>query len=127
MTLLLGGFACGALILAAIGIYGVVSYSVNQRMQEIGIRMALGASPGQMRRKIVTDTIMLVSGGLVLGVAASFVLTRLAASLLYRLEPADPLTFAFAIGVLLIAAAAAGYIPALRASRFDPMSVLRAS
>jgi predicted permease len=126
MTMLLGVFAFGALILAVIGIYGVVSYSVTQRMQEIGIRMALGASPRQLQRKILFDTVALVSCGLLLGVAAALVLTRLSASLLYQLQPTDPLTFGVTIVVLLLSAAAAGYIPALRASRFDPMSVLRA-
>jgi predicted permease len=125
MTLLLGGFAFGALILAAIGIYGVVSYSVTQRMQEIGIRMALGASPGQVQRKIVVETVTVVSYGLVIGVMAAFGLTQLAASVLYQLEPTDPLTFGITVTVLLLTAGAAGYIPALRASRFDPMSVLR--
>ena len=127
MTLLLGGFACGALILAVIGIYGVVSYSVTQRTQEIGIRMALGASPGQVQRKIVADTVVLVSVGLLIGVVAATLLTRLAASLLYQLEPTDPLTFGLTVAVLLTAAAAAGYFPAFRASRVDPMSVLRSS
>lgn len=127
MTLLLGGFAGGALLLAIIGIYGVVSYSVTQRLQEIGIRMALGASPGQVQRKIVVDTVVLVSFGLLIGTGAALALTRLAASLLYQLEPTDPLTFGATIALLLLAAAAAGYIPALRASRVDPMSVLRAS
>jgi predicted lysophospholipase L1 biosynthesis ABC-type transport system permease subunit len=127
LTLLLGGFACCALVLAAIGIYGVVSYSVTQRMQEIGIRMALGASPGQVQRKIVIETIGIVSCGLLIGVVAALALTRLAVSLLYQLEPTDPLTFGSTIAVLLSAALAAGYVPALRASRCDPMSVLRAS
>ena len=127
MTLLLGGFAFGALVLAIIGIYGVVSYSVTQRTQEIGIRMALGASPGQVQRRIVVDTVMLVSLGLLLGVAASLALTRMAASLLYQLEPTDPVAFGGTAVVLLLAAAIAGYLPALRASRVDPMSVLRAS
>jgi putative ABC transport system permease protein len=127
MTVLLAGFAAGALLLAVIGIYGVVSYSVTQRLQEIGIRMALGASPGQLRRKILVDTVALVSGGLLIGVIVALGLTRLAASLLYQLEPTDPLTFGVTIAVLLLAAAAAGYVPAFRASRVDPMSVLRAS
>jgi predicted permease len=127
LTLLLGGFAAGALVLAAIGIYGVVSYSVTQRIQEIGIRMALGASPGQVQRRIVTDTVTLVSAGLLIGAVAALMLARLAASLLFQLQPADPLTFASTIGILLLTAALAGYIPALRASRYDPMQVLRAS
>jgi predicted permease len=125
MTLLLGGFASGALILAAIGIYGVISYSVAQRMPEIGIRMALGASPVQVRRRILLDTVGIAALGLAIGVGAALVLTRLAASLLYQLEPTDPLTFGLAASVLMAAAAAAGYVPAFRASRFDPMSVLR--
>jgi putative ABC transport system permease protein len=114
------------LMLAVIGIYGVVAYSVTQRKQEIGIRMALGASPALVQRKIVADTIAIVSCGLLIGVIAALVLTRLANSLLYQLEPTDPLTFGITIAVLLFAAAAAGYIPSLRASRVDPMSVLRA-
>jgi predicted permease len=126
MTWLLGGFAFCALMLAVIGIYGVVAYSVTQRKQEIGIRMALGASPALVQRKIVADTIAIVSCGLLIGVIAALVLTRLANSLLYQLEPTDPLTFGITIAVLLFAAAAAGYIPSLRASRVDPMSVLRA-
>lgn len=125
LTLLLGGFACCALALAAIGIYGVVSYSVTQRMQEIGIRMALGASPGQVRRQIIFDTVRLVSSGLLIGVVAALGLTRLGTSLLYQLEPTDPLTFSITIAILLAAAVAAGYVPSLRASRCDPMSVLR--
>jgi ABC-type antimicrobial peptide transport system permease subunit len=127
MTFLLTGFAGGALLLAIIGIYGVVSYGVTHRLQEIGIRMALGASPSQVRRKIVTDTVALVSCGLLIGIVAALAMTRLAVSLLYQLEPTDPLTFGATVAILLAAAAAAGYIPALRASRVDPMPVLRTS
>jgi predicted permease len=127
LTYLLGGFAGSALLLAVIGIYGVVSYSVTQRLQEIGIRMALGASPGQVQRKILMDTVALVSMGLLIGVVAAMALTRVAASLLYQIEPTDPLTFGATITTLLLAAAAAGFIPAFRASRVDPMSVLRAN
>ena len=127
LTFLLGGFAAGALLLAVIGIYGVVSYSVTQRLQEIGIRMALGASPAQVQRKILTDTVTLVSLGLLIGVLAALALTRVAASLLYQIEPTDPLTFGATTLTLLLAAAAAGFIPAFRASRVDPMSVLRAN
>ncbi len=126
MMLLLGGFALAALLLASIGIYGVVSYSVTQRAPEIGIRMALGASAGQVQRQVMAQTIALVSGGVVLGAAGALVVARLTASLLYDLKPADPLTFAVTIGVLLAVAVAAGYLPALRASHMDPMSALRA-
>jgi ABC-type antimicrobial peptide transport system permease subunit len=127
MTFLLGGFAAGALLLAIIGIYGVVSYSVTQRMQEIGIRMALGASPAEVQRRILFDTISLVSLGLGIGVVVALAMTRLAQSLLYKLEPTDPLTFAITVTVLLMSGAAAGLIPAFRASRVDPTTVLRAS
>jgi predicted permease len=127
MTFLLGGFAAGALLLAVIGIYGVVSYSVTQRMQEIGIRMALGASPAEVQRRIITDTVSLVSLGLLIGIGVSLVLTRLAASLLYKLEPTDPVTFGVTTAVLLLAGAIAGFVPAFRASRVDPTTVLRAS
>lgn len=125
LTLLLGAFAGAAFILAAIGIYGVVSYRVTQRMQEIGIRMALGASPGQVQRKIVFDAVALVSLGLAIGTVAALMLTRLASSLLFQMKAADPLTFGIAISALALAAGLAGYIPALRASRFDPIAVLR--
>jgi ABC-type antimicrobial peptide transport system permease subunit len=89
--------------------------------------MALGASPGQVQRKILADTVSLVSCGLLIGVVVALALTRLAASLLYHLEPTDPLTFGSTITILLLAAAAAGFIPAFRASQVDPMSVLRAN
>ena len=127
MTFLLGGFAAGALLLAVIGIYGVVSYSVTQRLQEIGIRMALGASPGEVQRKILIDTVSLVSLGLLIGLFIALALTRVAASLLYRLEPTDPLTFGVTTAVLLTGGAFAGFIPAFRASRVDPTTALRAS
>jgi predicted permease len=125
LMLLLAGFALAALLLASVGIYGVVSYTVAQRTQEIGIRMALGASPGQVQRHVMARTVALVSGGIFLGVAGALALARLAASLLYRLEPADPPTFLLTVSVLVTVAAIAGYLPALRASRVDPISALR--
>jgi predicted lysophospholipase L1 biosynthesis ABC-type transport system permease subunit len=125
MMLLLTGFAVAALLLASIGIYGVVSYSVSQRTQEIGIRMALGASTRQVQRHVMTKTVALVSGGVVIGVLGALALGRLTASLLYRLEPADPLTFGVTVAALLGVALSAGYLPARRASRVDPMSALR--
>lgn len=125
LTILLAGFAGAALLLAVIGIYGVVSYSVTQRLPEIGIRMALGASPGQVWRRILVDTVTLVSWGLLIGLVVALALTRLAASLLYQTEPTDPLTFAATLTILMMTAAAAGFIPAFRASQVDPMSVLR--
>jgi predicted permease len=127
MVMLLGAFAVAALLLASIGIYGVVSYTVSQRTQEIGIRMALGASAGQVQRQVMTQTVALVSIGILAGLTSALILTRLMASLLYHLEATDPLTFTATSLALLVVAVSAGYAPALRASRVDPMSALRTS
>ncbi len=127
LVLLLAGFAGFALILASLGIYAVISYSVNQRVQEIGIRMALGASATDLQSRILLHTLGLAALGLALGMAASRVLTRALESMLFGVTPGDPVTF-FGIGALLIVVAAlAGYFPARRASRIDPMVALRAS
>jgi hypothetical protein len=125
VMLLLGGFALAALLLASIGIYGVISYSVSQRTQEIGIRMALGASAAVVRKQVLMQTLALVSGGVALGMGAALLLARLTASLLYGLEPSDPATFGSTVVMLLVVALLAGYIPALRASRVDPGAALR--
>ena len=127
ILMLLGAFTAVALLLASLGIYGVVSYSVNQRTQEIGIRMALGASAADVRRRVLAKTLALASIGIVIGVAGSFVVSRLIASLLYGVAPTDPLTFAVMMLVLTLIALLAGYLPARRASRIDPMSVLRSA
>ena len=127
MMFLLGSFAIAALLLASIGIYGVISYTVRQRTQEIGIRMALGASAAQVQRQVMTQTIGLVSSGIGIGIVAALLLARLTASLLYQMEPTDPVTFIATIAVLLAVAVLAGYLPARRASRVDPMSALRTS
>jgi len=127
MMLLLAGFALAALTLASIGIYGVVSYNVTQRTQEIGIRMALGASAGQVQRQVVTRTLALVSCGIFAGVLAALALARLTASLLYGIPTTDAPTFAATVVVLLAVALSAGYGPAFRASRVDPMSALRSN
>jgi predicted permease len=123
--LLLGLFAAIALGLAVIGIYGVLSFSVSRRTHEIGIRMALGAHPRQILRWIVWQGMRLVALGVLLGISASLVLTRLMASLLYATSPIDPLTFAGVSLLLLFVALAACYIPARRALRVDPVSALR--
>ncbi len=115
LMMLLGGFAVAALVLASIGIYGVVSYGVNRRTQEIGIRMALGASAGQVQRQVMTHTVALVSAGILIGVVGSLAVARLTALLLYGMEPTDPLTFAVTVVVLLGVALLAGYL-ALRTS-----------
>jgi predicted permease len=127
IVLLLGAFAVTALFLASLGIYGVVSYSVNQRTQEIGIRMALGASAASVRCDVITQTLLLAFAGVIIGVAGSFALARLMASLLYGVTPADPPTFVAMIALLALIAVLAGYLPARRASRIEPMSVLRSA
>jgi predicted permease len=125
IVMLLSGFAALALVLASLGIYGVVSYSVSQRTQEIGIRMALGASAGSVQLSVLRQTLLLALVGAGIGVAGSAAAARLMASLLYGVQPGDGWTFAGMLGVLALVAAAAGYVPALRASRIDPMSALR--
>ncbi len=127
LVVLLSSFAVAALILACVGIYGVVSYTVSQRTPEIGIRMALGATAGNIQLEVLRQTVALVATGILIGVVGALILGRLAASLLYRLEPTDPVTFFGTAGVLLAVAMAAAYLPAHRASRVDPMCTLRAS
>jgi predicted permease len=127
LVLLLAGFAGFALLLASLGIYAVISYSVNQRVQEIGIRMALGASATHLQSRILLHTLGLAAVGLALGMAASRALTGTLESLLFGVTPGDPVTF-IGIGALLIGVAAlAGYLPARRASRIDPMVALRSN
>jgi predicted permease len=125
-VLLLGGFAVFALILASLGIYALISYSVNQRTHEIGIRMALGASARDVQARIVGQTLRLAVIGLVIGAGASSLLARGASGLLFGVTAGDPQTFVGMVAVLAIVALVAGYLPARRASRIDPMAALRA-
>jgi predicted permease len=127
IVFLLGGFAVFAVILASLGIYGVISYSVNQRTKEIGIRMALGASTGEVQRRIVMQTLWLAAAGMLAGVAASAGLARALSGLLFGITYGDPFTFVATMGILLIVALLAGYLPARRASRIDPTVALRAN
>ena len=124
-VLLLGGFALFAVLLASLGIYALISYSVNQRRQEIGIRMALGATRADVQRQIVGGTLLLTGVGVALGVAASWLLARLMEGLLFEVSARDPRTMAATLLVLTAVATLAGYLPARRASGIDPMAALR--
>jgi predicted permease len=125
IVLLLAGFAVFALVLAALGIYGVISYSVSQRKQEIGIRLALGASAGNLRALILGQTMKLAAAGMALGLAASWALGRTLQGMLFGIQSSDPMTFAAALALLLAVAGLAGFLPARRASRLDPLESLR--
>jgi ABC-type antimicrobial peptide transport system permease subunit len=118
-------FGCVALTLAAIGLYGVLSYGVARRTGEIAIRIALGAQSGSVISMIVRETIGLVGVGLALGGGMAYAASRLIDSRLYGVAPQDPLTLALATGLLLLVALSAAYLPAVRASRVDPMTALR--
>ena len=119
------GFGVLALALACVGIYGIMAYSVAQRTNEIGIRLALGAQPGQVRSMILRESTWLTFVGIVAGVASALWLTRLVKSMLYGVTPNDPVTLAAGVVVLLAIALAATWIPARRAASVQPMEALR--
>jgi len=124
--LLLSIFAGTALVLAAVGLYGVISYSVAQRTRELGIRIALGAQRSDVLRLILRQGMAVVAAGVIFGVAASLGLTRLIASLLYGISANDPITFFLLSAALVLVAFIACWLPARRAARVDPVIALRA-
>jgi ABC-type antimicrobial peptide transport system permease subunit len=124
--MLVASFAMLGLLLAALGIYGVISYSVTRQTQEIGIRMALGASASHVRGRVLSNTLRLAMIGVVAGAAISIATARLIAALLYATSPWDAMTYYLTAAMLLGIALIAGYLPALRASRISPLIALRA-
>jgi putative ABC transport system permease protein len=123
--MLVGAFGAIALILAAVGVFSVISYSVTQRTNEIGIRMALGALQKDVLGMIVSQGARLAGGGIAIGLVASLVLTRGMESLLFNVSPFDPMTLCAVAGLLVMVALVACYVPARRAASVDPMVALR--
>jgi predicted permease len=123
--LLVEGFAALALGLALLGIYGVMSYAVSERVPEIGVRMAMGAAPGEIYRMVIADGLRLAVPGLLIGVAVALMVTRIARSLLFSVSPADPVAFSVVSAGGLAIALMACYIPARRAARVDPLQAIR--
>jgi ABC-type antimicrobial peptide transport system permease subunit len=114
-----------ALVLVAIGLYGVMAYTVARRTQEIGVRMALGAEPGHVLRLVMRETLWLALAGVALGIPAALVATRWVESQLFGLKPHDPLTITLVTLLLMAVMALAGYLPARKAARVDPLVALR--
>ena len=125
VTMVLGGFSLAALILAALGVFGVVSYSVARRTREMGVRIALGAEPSRVREMVVTQAMRMVAGGLVVGLVGAFALTRLMGSLLYQISPRDPAAFGSAAILLSAAGLLASWLPARRSTYVDPVVTMR--
>jgi predicted permease len=124
-SIVLSSFGMAALVLAILGVYGVLSYSVSLRTPEFGIRVALGSSKGLLIRLVLLEALVPVGGGIALGLLTSLAATRAMRSLLYETSPADPASIVASVGVLLVATFVAAFLPAYRASRIDPIKVLR--
>jgi ABC-type antimicrobial peptide transport system permease subunit len=124
-TIVLGAFAAGALLLAAIGLYGTLAFSISQRRREIGVRVALGAQRRDVLRSVVGRGMTLVAGGLVLGALGALAATRLLAAVLFDTRPHDPLVFGGVLILLGVVALIACYLPARRAADVDPLIAMR--
>jgi putative ABC transport system permease protein len=122
---LVGIFALVALTLAAIGLYGVIAYAVSQRMHELGVRVALGATGQRVAAMVLRQGLLLTSGGVLLGIVAAILVTRVLQTLLFGVSALDPLTFGLVLLLLLGVAAVASYVPARRAARVDPLIAMR--
>jgi len=122
---LIGLFTSIALLLAAVGVYGVIAYGVAQRTREMGVRVALGALPGDVVRLVVRDGVLMAAAGVAAGLAAAVLLAPVLQQMLYAVEPRDPATFGTVGGMVILVALLASYLPARRASRVDPLEALR--
>ena len=120
------GFGFLALLLAFVGLYGVMSYRVARRVREIGIRVALGATRAMVLRRVVRETLWIATAGIAIGIAAAFATTKVVAAFLFGLSPQDPALFTVVAALLLVTALVAGYLPARRAAGVDPIRALRA-
>jgi predicted permease len=123
---LLASFAIAAMLIATCGLYGVMAYAVTQRRREMGVRMALGATRGDVRRLVLTRAVRIVAVGLVVGLAGAAVVTRVLRTFLFGVTPTDPLVFAGVTALLLVVGLAAAWLPARRATQIDPCAALRA-
>jgi putative ABC transport system permease protein len=124
-ALLLSAFGAAALVLAAIGLYGVMAATVRERTRELGVRMALGATPEQLRREVLTRALRVTVVGAAVGLAAAVAVSRFLRALLFEVSPTDPVALAGACVLLMAVALAAAYLPARRATRIDPARALR--
>jgi len=125
-AVLLSGFGLVALLLAAIGLYGIMAAAVSDQTREIGVRMALGATPDRLRRDVLGRALAVAGAGTAVGLACALATSRLITSMLYRVSPTDPIALVGACGILLAVALLAAYIPARRATRIEPALALRA-